>query len=51
MIERLVDRLKEKGLGREAAKLVARHHGGSADDARELYGRLRALLLESEQGA
>lgn len=49
MIEKLVDRLKEKGMGREAAKLVARHHDGSADGARELYGRLRALLLNSEQ--
>lgn len=46
MIERLVDRLKAEGLGKEAARLVAAHHGGSAEQARELYGRLRALLKQ-----
>ena len=47
MIERLLDRLKAEGLGKEAAKLVARYHGDTAEQARELYGRLRALLKES----
>lgn len=47
MIERLVDRLREAGLGKEAAQLVARHHGGGPEEARELYGRLRKLLLSS----
>jgi len=45
MIERLVDRLKAEGLGKEAAQLVARHHGRTVEEARELYSRLRALLL------
>lgn len=44
MIERLIDRLKADGLGKEAARLVATHHGATAEQARELYGRLRALL-------
>src|SRR5690554_2312492 len=47
MIERLLDRLKAEGLGKEAAKLVARYHGDTAEQARELYGRLSALLEES----
>lgn len=46
MIEKLIDRLKAEGLGREAAKLVATYHGGSAEDARELYRRLRELLKQ-----
>ncbi len=47
-IERLVDRLRSEGLGREAAALVVEHggYGRSAEEARELYRRLRALLLQ-----
>lgn len=50
MIERLIDRLKAEGLGKEAARLVATHHGATAEQARELYTRLRALLKQ-EAGA
>jgi len=48
VIERLIDRLKDEGLGKEAALLVVRYQGyGSTPEAsRELYGKLRALLLE-----
>ncbi len=48
MIERLVDRLKAEGLGKEAAQLVARHHGRTQEEARELYSRLRALLIKKD---
>lgn len=47
-IERLVERLKSEGKGKEAARLVARYHGSSAEEARELYRHLRALLLGGE---
>jgi hypothetical protein len=48
VIERLVDRLRAVGLGREAAALVVEHggYGRSPEDARELYRKLRELLLE-----
>lgn len=47
-IDRLVERLSEEGLGREAARLVVAHHGygRDPDEGRELYSKLRALLLE-----
>jgi hypothetical protein len=47
-IDRLVERLKEDGLGLEAAKLVSAYggYGSSSEQARELYGRLRALLKD-----
>jgi len=46
VIERLVERLKAAGQGREAARLVVRYngYGSTAEESRELYGRLRALL-------
>lgn len=46
-IERLLERLKEAGLGREAARLVVAcgGYGSGGEAARELYGKLRALLL------
>lgn len=49
MIERLIDRLNAEGLGKEAARLVVRYHGfgRTAEESRELYGKLRALLLGS----
>jgi hypothetical protein len=48
VIERLVDRLRAEGLGREAAALVVEHggYGRTAEEARELYRRLRTLLLQ-----
>ena len=48
VIDRLVDRLREEGLGAEAARLVAGYGGYGADvgASRELYAKLRALLLE-----
>jgi len=47
-IERLVDRLRAEGLGRQAAALVVEYggYGRSAEAARELYRRLRELLLQ-----
>lgn len=52
VIERLVDRLREEGLGKEAARLLVAHggYGRSKADSRELYGKLRALLLERAAG-
>ena len=47
-IDKLMDRLREAGLGLEAARLVNAHHGYGSDPdaARELYARLRQLLLD-----
>ena len=46
-IDRLVDRLKEEGRGLEAARLLNTYggYGGNPAAARELYAKLRALLL------
>lgn len=48
VIDRLVERLKAEGLGAAAAKLVVRYggYGRDAEESRELYGRLRALLMD-----
>ncbi len=48
VIERLVERLKREGLGRQAATLVVEYggYGRTPEQARELYRRLRELLLE-----
>lgn len=53
VIERLVERLKGAGRGREAAALVVEFggYGRTADEARELYRRLRELLIAAEAGA
>src|SRR5690606_13061485 len=42
-IDKLVERLNEEGLGREAARLVVAHHGYGRNPAegRELYSKLR----------
>ena len=48
VIDRLVDRLRSEGLGAESARLIADYGGYGSDPAtsRELYTKLRALLLE-----
>lgn len=48
VIDRLMDRLRGEGLGAEAARLVMRFggYGRDPEEARELYRRLRELLLE-----
>ncbi len=47
VIDRIVERLKAEGLGAQAAKLVVEYggYGRDAEESRELYGRLRALLV------
>ncbi len=47
VIDRLVERLGSEGLGLEAAKLLTEHggYGENGDSAKQLYGKLRALLL------
>lgn len=49
VIDRLLERLKAEGLGKQAARLVINHngYGSTPEEARELYGKLRSLLLES----
>lgn len=49
-IDRLLERLKAEGQGLEAAKLVVAYggYGSSPEKARELYGKLRALLFHHE---
>lgn len=48
VIDRLMDRLRGEGLGAEAARLVMSFggYGRDPEEARELYRRLRELLLE-----
>lgn len=50
-IDRLVERLKEQGLGLQAAKLISAYggYGANPEQARELYGRLRNLLKSPER--
>lgn len=50
VIDRLLERLKAEGLGKEAARLVVMHHGygRTPEEGRELYGKLRGLLLEKK---
>lgn len=53
VIDRLLERLKAEGLGKEAAKLVVTHHGygRTPEEGRELYRKLRELLLEKKEVA
>ncbi len=46
LIDRLIERLKENGLGKQAAMIVSKHggYGKTSDDTRRLYSELRALL-------
>ncbi len=48
VIDRLVERLREEGLGADAARLVTSYggYGGDAESSRELYAKLRALLVQ-----
>ncbi len=48
VIERLMERLGAEGLGKEAARVVVEHggYGRTPDEARDLYRKLRALLLD-----
>lgn len=51
-IDKLVDRLKAEGKGLQAARLLNTYggYGGDPSAARELYARLRDLLLTSPAG-
>jgi hypothetical protein len=46
LIDRLIERLKEAGLGKQAALIVTKYggYGKTPDETRKLYGELRALL-------
>ena len=46
LIDRLVERLREAGLGKQTAQIVMKYggYGKSPDETRKLYGELRALL-------
>ncbi|MCL5965248.1 MAG: RAD52 family DNA repair protein [Deinococcus sp.] len=46
LIDRLIDRLKTAGLGKEAAKVVMKYQGYGAgpEETKKLYGELRAML-------
>ncbi|MEX2501843.1 MAG: hypothetical protein WD336_05675, partial [Trueperaceae bacterium] len=48
MIDRLVERLREEGLGAPAARLVTSYggYGRDLEERRELYAKLRSLLVE-----
>jgi len=48
VIDRLVERLREEGLGADAARLVTSYggYGGDPEASRELYAKLRALLVQ-----
>lgn len=48
LIDRLVERLRQMGKGREAARIIARHsgYGRTAEETKRLYSELRALLRE-----
>lgn len=48
VIDRLVERLRQEGLGVDAARLVTSYggYGGDPQTSRELYAKLRALLVQ-----
>jgi hypothetical protein len=49
-IDKLVERLEQEGKGKEVAKLIVRYggYGQNPEAARELYSKLRALLVGQE---
>ncbi|MFN4070042.1 MAG: Rad52/Rad22 family DNA repair protein [Thermus caldifontis] len=46
LIDQLMERLKERGLGKEAARIVTKYggYGRTPEETKRLYGELRALL-------
>jgi len=48
LIDRLIERLKQAGKGKEAARVVTKYggYGRSPEETKRLYGELRALLKE-----
>lgn len=46
LIDQLLERLKEKGLGKEAARIITKYggYGKTPEETRRLYGELRSLL-------
>jgi len=48
LIDRLLERLKEKGKGKEAARILNRYggYGKTPEETKRLYGELRALLRD-----
>lgn len=46
LIDRLMERLKESGMGKQAAQVITKYggYGKTPDETRRLYGELRALL-------
>lgn len=46
LIHRLIDRLKELGMGKEVARIVMKYqgYGSSPEETKRLYGELRSLL-------
>jgi len=48
LIDRLVERLRQAGKGREAARILTRYggYGKTPEETRRLYGELRSLLKE-----
>ncbi|GAB5601959.1 Rad52/Rad22 family DNA repair protein [Thermus sp. FJN-A] len=46
LIDQLMERLKEKGMGKEAARIVTKYggYGRTPEETKRLYGELRALL-------
>lgn len=46
LIDRLIDRLKELGMGKEVARIVTKYqgYGSSPEETKRFYGELRALL-------
>lgn len=50
LIDQLVEALKQRGKGAEAARIIVAHggYGKTPEQQRALYGELRRLLMEGE---